>query len=72
MATPQPILKPQFQTSVTATLVHTYEVLVAATPRGLPLSPRPRVAYTPEDAVLALAQMLKAAGAGNAYRHDLP
>lgn len=60
MATPQPILKPQFQTSVTATLVHTYEVLVAATPRGLPLSPRPRVAYTPEDAVLALAQMLKA------------
>lgn len=60
MTTPQPLLKPQFQTSVTSYLIHTYEVMVAAGPRGLSISPRHRVAYSAEDAVLALAQMLKA------------
>lgn len=63
---PQPLTKPQFKTTTTADLFDTYEVLLAmdgAGATGSVFDPRPRVAYSPEDAVLALDEMLVGQGA---------
>ena len=60
MAAPAPETKPKSRTSTTASMFDTFEVLIAP-PGSAPSSftPRPRMAYSQADAVLALAETLK-------------
>lgn len=65
MSAPAPLLKPKFKTSCPADLFDTYEVEIvtsALADKGL-FEPRPRMAYDFDDAILALAEMLKIQGA---------
>lgn len=60
MAAPAPETNPKARTSITASIYGTFEVVIAlpgSTPG--PFSPRPRMAYSQADAVLALAETLK-------------
>jgi hypothetical protein len=70
MSAPAPLLKPRFKTSCQADLFDAFEVEVV-TPsleaKGR-FEPRPRMAFDFDDAILALAEMLKAQGA---TPHDL-
>lgn len=62
---PQPLTKPQFKTTTSADLYDVYEILLGdGSSTGSLFEPRPRVAYSPDDAVLALDELLQAQGAG--------
>lgn len=70
MSAPAPLLKPKFKTSCQADLFDAFEVEVvtqALEVKGR-FEPRPRMAFDFDDAILALAEMLKAQGA---TPHDL-
>lgn len=61
---PQPLTKPQFKTTTSADLYDVYEILLGdGSSQGSIFEPRPRVAYSPDDAILALDEMLLAQGA---------
>ena len=61
---PQPLTKPLFKTTTSADLYDVYEILLGdGSSQGSIFEPRPRVAYSPDDAILALDEMLLAQGA---------
>lgn len=64
MSAPAPLLKPKFKTSCQADLFDAFEIEIvtpALETKGR-FEPRPRMAFDFDDAILALAEMLKAQG----------
>ena len=60
----QPLSKPQFTTTIPAEMLQTFEVrIVGGGDKGTPFDPHPQTGYSPEDAILKLAMMLKTIGA---------
>lgn len=63
MAAPAPETKPASRTSTTASMFDVYEVLLTqGSSPAVSITPRPRMAYSQADAVLALTETLKANG----------
>lgn len=64
MSAPAPLLKPKFKTSCQADLFDAFEVeiVTSALEHKGRFEPRPRMAFDFDDAILAMAEMLKAQG----------